>query len=50
MMENAFYFTLSPLFVLGAFNFLFRLFGHVEKRIDYKKIRVISMKQSDNEI
>ena len=32
MMKNAFYFT----FVLKIFKCLFRLFGHVEKQLDWK--------------
>ena len=35
-MKNAFYFTLKALFVLKIFKFLPRLFGHVEKRFDWK--------------
>ena len=31
MMKNSFYFILKALFVLKIFNFLSRLFGHVEK-------------------
>ena len=34
--KNAFYFTLKALFVLKIFKFLSWLFGHVEKRLDYK--------------
>ena len=34
MMKNAFYFTLKALFVLKIFQFLSRLFCHVEKRLD----------------
>ena len=36
MMENAFYFTLRARFVLTIFEFLSRLFGHVEKWLDSK--------------
>ena len=35
-MKNAFYFTLKSLFVLKIFQFLSRLFGHVDKRHDKK--------------
>ena len=35
-MQHAFYFTLKALFVLKTFKFLFSIFGHVEKRLDYK--------------
>ena len=35
-MKNAFYFTLKALFVLKTFKFLSCLFGHVQKRLDYK--------------
>ena len=31
MLKNAFYFILKALFILNIFNFLFWLFGHVEK-------------------
>ena len=34
IMKNAFCFTLKALFVLKIFRFLFRLFAHVEKRLD----------------
>ena len=34
MIENAFYFTLKPLFVLKIFKFLSWLFGHAENLID----------------
>ena len=36
MMQHAFYFTLKALFVLKTFKFLFSIFGHAEKRLDYK--------------
>ena len=36
MMKNALYFTLEALFVLKIFKFLSSLFGHVEKRLDWK--------------
>ena len=39
IMKNTFYFILKALFVLKVFKFVFRLFGHVEKRLD-KKARV----------
>ena len=42
MMKNAFYFVLKTLFVLKIFRFLSWLFSHVEKRLDYEKIRLIS--------
>ena len=36
-MKNAFfYFTLKALFVHKILTFLYRLFGHVEKRLDLK--------------
>ena len=38
-MKNTFYFILKALFDLKAFKFVFRLSGHVEKRLD-KKARV----------
>ena len=38
-MKNTFYFILKALFDLKAFKFVFRLFGHVEKRLN-KKARV----------
>ena len=34
MVKNAFYF--KAVFALKIFKFLFRLFGHVEKRLDKK--------------
>ena len=34
MMKNAFYLTLTALFILNIFKFLSWLFGHVEKRLD----------------
>ena len=34
MMKKAFYFTLKVLFVLKIYQFLSRLFGHAEKRLD----------------
>ena len=36
MMKNAFYFTLTVIFVLKIFNFCPDLFGHVAKRLDKK--------------
>ena len=36
IIKNVFYFTLNDLFVLNIFKFLFRHFGHVEKRLHYK--------------
>ena len=36
MMINAFYFTLKAFFVLKIFEFLSQLFGHGEKRLDWK--------------
>ena len=36
MMKNAFLYTLKALFILEIFKYLSRLFGHVEKRLDYK--------------
>ena len=36
VMKNAFHFTLKALFVLKIFKFLSCLFGHVEKRLDWK--------------
>ena len=36
VMKNDFYFTLKALSVLKIFRFLFSLFGHVEKLLDYK--------------
>ena len=37
MMKNAFYFTLlKTTFVLKILQFLFRIFGHVTKRLDKK--------------
>ena len=36
MMKNVFYFSLKALFVLKIFKFLSCLFGHVEKRLDWK--------------
>ena len=36
MMKNDFSFTLKALFVLKISKFLYRLFGHVEKRFDQK--------------
>ena len=40
MIKNTFYFTLKPLFFLKIFKFLSWLFGHAEKRLDYKdKVR-----------
>ena len=33
-MKNVSYFPLKALFVLRIFNFLFWIFGHVEKRLD----------------
>ena len=36
IIKNAFYFTLKALFVLNIFQFLSRLFGHVEKQLDKK--------------
>ena len=36
MMKNAFYFTLKALFVHKIFKCLSRLFGYVEKRLDWK--------------
>ena len=36
MMENAFHFTLTTLFVLKMFKFLSWLFRHVEKWLDSK--------------
>ena len=35
-MKNAFYFPSKALLVLEIFKFLSWLFGHVEKRLDYK--------------
>ena len=35
-MKNAFFSILKTLFVLKLFKFLSWLFGHVEKRLDYK--------------
>ena len=34
MMKNTFYFTLKARFVLKIFEFLFRLFSDVEKKLD----------------
>ena len=34
MMENDIHFTLNALFVLKILKILFRLFGHVKKRLD----------------
>ena len=39
MMKNAFYFTLKALSVVKIFQFLSRIFGHVEKRL-HKKDKV----------
>ena len=39
MMKNAFYFILKALFVLKIFQFLFRIFVQVGKRLD-KKVKV----------
>ena len=36
MMKNAFYFTLKALLVLKIFKLLSSIFGHVEKRVDWK--------------
>ena len=36
VIENAFYFTLKALFVLKIFKVLSSIFGHVEKRFDFK--------------
>ena len=36
IIKNAFYFTLKALFVLNIFQFLSRLFDHVEKQLDKK--------------
>ena len=36
IMKNVFYFTVKSLFVIRIFKFLSWLFGHVEKRLDYK--------------
>ena len=36
MMRNVFPYTLKSLFVLKVFKFLYELFGHVEKRLDWK--------------
>ena len=36
MMKNAFYFTFKALFVHKIFKFLSWLFGHAEKRFDWK--------------
>ena len=38
MRKNAFYFFLEAFFVLKIFNFLFWIFGHVEKRFDQKAV------------
>ena len=42
IMKNAFYFILKALFVLKIFKFLSWLFGHVEKKSLFRKIRLIS--------
>ena len=36
MMKNAIYFILEALFVLKIFKFLSRIFGLVQKPLDYK--------------
>ena len=36
IVKNYFYFTLKTFFVIKIFKFLFQIFGHVEKRLDYK--------------
>ena len=36
MVKNYFYFTLKTFLVIKIFKFLFRIFGHVEKPLDYK--------------
>ena len=35
-MKNTFYFILKAFFVLKIFGFLSQVFGHEEKRLDYK--------------
>ena len=42
MMKNAFYFTSKALFVLKIFKSLPWLSGHVSKRLDLKRLRLIS--------
>ena len=42
MMKNAFIFTLKNLFILKMFKVLSCLFGHVQKWLDQRKIRLIS--------
>ena len=42
MMESAFYFTSKALFVIKILKFLSWRFGYVAKRLDKKKIRLIS--------
>ena len=36
MMKNAFCFTLKALFILKIIEFLSQIFGHLQKRFDYK--------------
>ena len=36
MMKNAFCFTLKALFILKIIEFLSKIFGHLQKRFEYK--------------
>ena len=45
MLKNDFYFMLKALFVLKIFNFLYWIFGHVEKRLG-KKAKVLKFMTS----
>ena len=36
MMKHAFYFILKAIFILKIFKRLSWLYGHIEKRLDYK--------------